>query len=159
MGIYYWHEAFRHPAVERTPVPVRYDPFDLGVAYAYVQDHWVRCISQYYAQFQGYSEKARLLAAAEWRQRQQARTPLRMTAKHLAEFLAKATDHEALLLQRLHDQEARRVLAAIAGSPTPGAAEDGGAVSCPGALAGGGSPEAPLAPIDLTTLPVLEEYR
>jgi len=158
-GIYYWHAAFRHPAVERTPVPVRYDPFDLGVAYAYVQDGWVRCISQYYAQFQGYSEKARLLAAAEWRQRQQGQTPRRMTAKHLAEFLAKATGHEALLLQRLHDQEARRVLAAIAGSPTPRAEEDGGAVSCPGAMAGDGSPEAPLTPIDLTTLPVLEEYR
>jgi putative transposase len=159
-GIYYWHEALRHPAVERRPVPVRYDPFDLGVAYAYVQDRWVRCVSQYYAQFQGYSEKARLLAAAEWRQRQQSQTPRRMTAKHLAEFLAKATEHEALLLQRLHDQEARRVLAAIAGSPPPGGAADDGAISCPGAMAAGScSPETSLAPLDLTTLPVFEEYR
>jgi hypothetical protein len=126
---------------------VRYDPFDLGVAYAYVQDRWVRCISQYYAQFQGYSEKARLLAAAELRQRQQARTPLRVTAKHLAEFLARATGHEALLLQRLHDQEARRVLAAIAGSPTLGDEEGGGSALCPGAKAGGGGPEAPHPPI------------
>jgi len=34
--ISYWHDALRHPEVERTPVPVRYDPFDIGVAYAYV---------------------------------------------------------------------------------------------------------------------------
>ena len=96
---------------------------------------------------------------AELRQRQQTRRPLRITAKHLAEFLAKATGHEALLQQRLHDQEARRVLAAIAGSPTLGDEEGGGAAPCPGAKAGGGGSEAPHPPIDLTTLPIFEEYR
>src|SRR2546430_1690965 len=76
------------------------------------------CIPQYFAQLHGYSEKALLLASAELRQR----TPppaSRITAKHLADFLAKATTHEALLLQRLHDHEARRVLETIAGNPTP----------------------------------------
>ena len=27
---------------------VRYDPFDMGTAYAYVKGQWIRCISQYY---------------------------------------------------------------------------------------------------------------
>jgi len=93
------------------------------------------------------------------RQRQQSRTPVGITAKHLAELLAKATAHEALLVQRLHDQEARRVLAAIAGGSTLGEEAGGGASLCPQAEAGGGSPEAPHPPIDLTTLPVFEEYR
>jgi putative transposase len=39
--LYYWSDAFRHPEVERTKVSIRYDPFDLGVAYAYVQGRWV----------------------------------------------------------------------------------------------------------------------
>jgi putative transposase len=156
--IYYWHDALRHPEVERTPVPVRYDPFDIGVAYAYVQHRWVRCISQYFAQLHGYSEKARLLASAEIRQRA-SHPRSRITAKQLADFLAKATTHEALLLQRLHDQAARRVLETMAGQVTPDAE---GAVCPPPDL-----PEAPRdrrdeaqpARVDIATLPVFEEYR
>jgi putative transposase len=156
--IYYWHDAFRNPEVERTPVPVRYEPFDIGVAYAYVQHRWVQCLSQYFAQLHGHSEKALLLASAELRQRQQ-RPTTRITAKHLADFLAKATAHEVLLLQRVHDHEARRVLAAIAGSHPADAA---GAPRPPRRL-----PEAVLAvgaaastaPVDIATLPVFEEYR
>ena len=87
--IYYWHDAFRNPEVERIQVPVRYDPFDIGVAYAFVQHRWVQCLSQYFAQLHGHSEKALLLASAELRQRQP-RPTTRITAKHLAEFLAKA---------------------------------------------------------------------
>jgi putative transposase len=36
----YWNEVFRHPDVEHTPVPIRYDPFDISVAYAYVRGRW-----------------------------------------------------------------------------------------------------------------------
>jgi putative transposase len=156
--IYYWHDAFRNPEVERTHVPVRYDPFDIGVAYAFVQDRWVQCISQYYAQLHGHSEKALLLASAELRQRQRP-TSMRLTAKHLAEFLAQATAHEALLLQRLHDHEARRVLDAMAGPQTP--VESGTAPPPPRlpAPAPAGAEEMPAAPVDLTTLPVFKEYR
>jgi putative transposase len=156
--IYYWHDAFRNPEVERTPVPVRYDPFDIGVAYAFVQDRWVQCLSQYFAQLHGHSEKALLLASTELRQRQQ-RPTTRVTAKHLADFLAKATAHEALLLQRLHDQEARRVLEAIAGHHP--AVETGGASPprrLPAPVPTGGD-EAPASSVDITTLPVFEEYR
>ncbi len=66
--LYYWSDAFRNPEVERTKVPVRYDPFDVGVAYAYVQGRWVKCISQYYSIFEGRSEKELLLASQEIRQ-------------------------------------------------------------------------------------------
>jgi len=118
----------------------------------------VRCISQYFAQLHGYSEKALLLASAELRQR----TPppaSRITAKHLADFLAKATTHEALLLQRLHDHEARRVLETIAGNPTP---VEEGAVCPPSGLpeeTRDGVDEAQRARVDMATLPVFEEYR
>ena len=95
-GIYYWHEAFRHPEVERTQVAVRYEPFDIGVVYAYVLHQWVRCISQYFAQLQGHSEKELLLASAEIRRSTQETASTRITAKHLADFLAKAIAHEAV---------------------------------------------------------------
>ena len=55
--LFYWNDALRHPEVEQTRVPVRYDPLNIGIAYAYVRGQWVQCISQYYSAFQGHSEK------------------------------------------------------------------------------------------------------
>ena len=43
---------------------VRYDPFDAGAAYAYVERQWVRCCSEYHTVFQGRSQKEILLEAA-----------------------------------------------------------------------------------------------
>ncbi|MEC4813415.1 MAG: TnsA endonuclease N-terminal domain-containing protein [Scytonema sp. PMC 1069.18] len=62
---YYWHQIFRDPQVEKTLVNVRYDPFNAGVAYAYIQGLWVECISEYYPLFRGHSEKEIQLATAE----------------------------------------------------------------------------------------------
>jgi len=45
--LYYWSDAFVDPEAEGTQVPVRYDPFDAGVAYAFVKKRWVRCISEH----------------------------------------------------------------------------------------------------------------
>ncbi|MGA7414286.1 MAG: DDE-type integrase/transposase/recombinase, partial [Bryobacteraceae bacterium] len=38
--LHYWCEAFRDPSVENTKVAVRYDPFDAGTAYAFVNNQW-----------------------------------------------------------------------------------------------------------------------
>ena len=56
--LFYWHEALRHPEVERTRVPIRYDPFNIGVVYAYVHGQWVPCHSQYYAAFVGIRKRS-----------------------------------------------------------------------------------------------------
>jgi putative transposase len=74
----------------------------MGVAYAYVEGRWVRCISQYYGTFVGHTEKEVLLAAQEIRllsKRNALHTNL--NAKRLADFIASAQEHEAILLQRL----------------------------------------------------------
>jgi putative transposase len=106
--IWYWAEVFRQPAVERTHVPVRYDPFDAGIAYAYVQGQWVRCISEHYAQFQGRSEREIHLASAELRKRRQHHAhQSRLTAGHLARFLTSLEAEEVLHDQRRRDAERR----------------------------------------------------
>jgi hypothetical protein len=69
--IYCWSDRFRNPAVEGTCVAVRYDPFDVGAAYAFVERQWVRCYSEHHLIFQGRSEKAILLASHELRRRNQ----------------------------------------------------------------------------------------
>lgn len=108
--LYYWNDAFRNPAVEKTKVPVRYDPFDMGVAYAYLEGRWVKCISQYYSTFVGRTEKEVLLAAEEIRKKDKGNSvSTNISAKRLADFIARAQEHETLLLQRLRDLEAKSV--------------------------------------------------
>jgi hypothetical protein len=98
---------------------VRYDPFDIGTAYAFVQGQWVQCISQYYAEFQGRSEKELKLASSELRKRQQNyNKQSKISAKKLAEFLASVEAQEVLLEQRSHDAEALEVFRVIEGSKT-----------------------------------------
>ena len=36
-SVYYWSDEFRPATIEHTQVPVRYDPFDIGRAYAFAQ--------------------------------------------------------------------------------------------------------------------------
>jgi putative transposase len=161
--LYYWCTDFRSPSVERTQVPVRYDPFDLGTAYAYVKERWVACRSQYYHVFEGHSERELLLATQELRQQaKQTQATASLSAKRLADFLADVQAHETLLLQRLRDVEGRAVLDAIAGGSTSLKGE-ATAISTSSNLSTH-SPlrealEAPLAPVDLTQLSLLEEYR
>jgi putative transposase len=149
--LYYWHDALRHPEVERTRVPVRYDPFDIGTAYAYCRGQWVPCLSQYYHVLHGHSEKE--LALATEILRQQARRnhqAATITALHLADFLADVQAHEQVLLQRLRDLETRAVLHAL-DAGMEGAAE--------AAARGMEDPPPAFAPVDLATLPAFEEYQ
>jgi transposase InsO family protein len=114
--LYYWSDAFRPPTVEYTQVPVRYDPFDIGIAYAFVQGRWVKCLSEHYLQLRGHSERELQLASAELRKRYQNHAgESAITAKRLAEFLASVESHEKVLMQRLHDLEARDVFARMGG--------------------------------------------
>jgi putative transposase len=159
--LYYWSDAFRHPEVERTKVSVRYDPFDLGVAYAYVQGRWVKCISQYYSIFSGRSERELLLASLEIKQQAKlTQTPTTISAKRLADFLSNVTAHEALMLQRLRDLEGQNVLNTL-GQRSSSAPQSQQQTEPP-------SPNlqnfAPIQPnpalvLDLSQIPLFEEYR
>jgi hypothetical protein len=119
--IYYWSSSFQDPAVENQQVPVRYDPFDVGTAYAYIGQRWVECHSEYYAVFHGRSEKELMLASSEIRRRQQCHSRgLAVTAKKLGTFLHSVEADEVLLIQRLRDREAqttRNTPAAVNAAP------------------------------------------
>jgi putative transposase len=112
--IYYWSDAFRNPEVEKTRVDVRYDPFDAGLAYAYVDGRWVRCISEHYAAFKGRSEREIKLASEALRKKNQRHAQqFTLTARRLADFVTSVEAEEVLLEQRLRDASNREVLAMI----------------------------------------------
>jgi putative transposase len=107
-SIYYWSDLFRDPDVERSQVPVRYDPSDAGIAYAFVSNQWVECHSEYFVIFQGHSEREMRMASEELRRRNQQHSRARdITAKTLGEFLQSVETDEAVFAQRLRDQEVR----------------------------------------------------
>lgn len=106
--IYYWCEAFRQ--IEGEVVPVRYDPFDAGVAYAFVRKQWLPCHSDCYGTLRGRSEREIMLATTELRRRHQNHSAgFHVTARRLAEFLQSVEAEELLLMQRLRDGESRAI--------------------------------------------------
>jgi transposase InsO family protein len=108
--VYYWAEAFRDPQIQGIQAEVRYDPFDAGIAYAFVHKQWVRCHSEHYAVLKARSEREIMLATEELRRRyynHSAAFPV--TARHLAEFLDSVEAEEILLSQRLSDLESGAV--------------------------------------------------
>lgn len=113
-GIHYWNSVFRDPEIHKISVEIRYDPFDVGIAYAYVRGQWVKCISEYYTIFKGRSEKEIWLATAELQKRNSNHHKhLKVRAKKLASFLSTAEAEEVLLAQRLRDAQGFEVFTAL----------------------------------------------
>ena len=124
-GHYYQNEVFAARELAGQAVPIRYDPFDIGILYAFVQNQWIPCKSQFYAILSGRSERELAIITAELRKSAQGDEESRgLSAARLAALLSKAEGHQALLLQRMKDQESRPIIDALAGesraaSPVP----------------------------------------
>ncbi len=113
---YYWANIFRNAELGNTSVPVRYDPYDAGQAYAFVKGVWVTCHSEHYLVFRGRTEREIMLASSELRKRQsRGVTVFNASAKKLATFLTSVEAQETLLAQRLRDIETKKVLFGIDG--------------------------------------------
>jgi putative transposase len=107
-NIYYWTDDFDDAALIGTKVPVRYPPYDVGTAYAYVRNRWAECHAECYADLRGHSERELELASKELRKRHkgEAGGPA-ISARRLADLLSGIAVTEAILLQQRHDIEAR----------------------------------------------------
>ncbi len=113
-NIYYWHNLFRNREIEKTQVSVRYDPFNIGIAYAYVKGQWLTCISQHYSSLAGHTEREIIVASVELRKQYKNHSKsFSVTASSLAEFLNQAEQQEVILLQRMRDLEAKEILSTI----------------------------------------------
>jgi transposase InsO family protein len=109
--VYYWAEAFRDPTVESQEISVRYDPFDIGIGYAFVKNRWIECCSEHHLVLKDRSEKEVMLASKEVRRRRQlhSRERFTLTARKLADFLGSAEAEEKCLVQRLRDRESKSI--------------------------------------------------
>jgi len=110
-NIYYWHDWMYRPDIAGQKVAVRYDPFNVGNAYAYLAKEWVRCTSEYFPVLRNRSEQEIQVAREEMvasyrRHGQVVRT---VNARLLADFLERTTDSERLLKQQQRDNVLRHI--------------------------------------------------
>jgi len=148
-GLRYYHPLMRSSREAGKQVEVRYEPFNMGVAYAFVDGQWLTCTADAFLQVQGRSERAWELVLDEWREQQRAHGRKRTTIDStlLGTFLEEVLQEEPLLRQQHYDLEETALREAILGKPNM--------VSLPlGATDSEVDEE-----IDLTTIPTLEEYR
>jgi putative transposase len=103
--IYYWNDLMYRPDILGTQVPVRYDPFNVGIAYAYLDKTWVRCTSEHYPTFHNRTEQELQIAREELvaSYRERGREIRTLNAKLLADFLERTTTSERLLRQQQCD--------------------------------------------------------
>jgi putative transposase len=151
-GLHYWHERMRMGVGVGQKVPVRYEPYDMGVVYAFLEGQWLECIADVFPLVHGRSEREWRLLLEEWRaqRRQQGQQRLTLDASRLAAFLEEVAAEERLLAQRQRDLEERALRDTVLGPSRPrsvpalvppcDADEDDGA-------------------LDFTTIPRYEEYR
>ena len=153
-GLHYWHERMRAPTVMGQRVPVRYEPYDMGVVYAFVDGQWLTCIADAFALVHGRSEREWHLILEEWRaqRRHHGQQRLAVNGPLLAQFLEAVAAEEQILLQRQRDLEEQGLRDALLGpsplGPSPALAQppDTDADATGDAL-------------DLATIPQYEEYR
>ena len=107
----YWSEEFRDPLLEGKQVYVRYDPWHVGVAWAYVHNHWVTCHSEKYAELLDRTEKEVQIASRLLREqiRRYSRGRTTITATVLAEFLSDIHQDEQIMMQRHKDRESQGI--------------------------------------------------
>lgn len=105
----YWSEVFRNPTLEGREVPVRYDPWNAAIAWAYADGQWVVCHSLHHGTLEGRSEKELKIASDLLRDQMRAygQARLSITANKLAAFVEQTKQHESLLMQRARDIESR----------------------------------------------------
>ncbi len=148
--LHYWHPAMRAPQVAGSTVPVRYEPFDMGVVYAFIQGQWLACVADQYAQVHGRSEREWELILDEWRAQQRAHGKHRMSvnSRLLGAFLEEVAAEEHILLQRQRDLEGQPLRETLL-------------VSSPAAMPLLLPATAPAEgeALDLATIPQYEEYR
>lgn len=113
--IHYWSNFFNDPELEGRQLPIRYDPFNAGIAYAFVRNQWVECKSERYSLFEGRSEREIMLATEELRRKHQQHSGKRfgVNAATLAKFLVSVEVSESVLEQRAMDRELHAAMSGI----------------------------------------------
>jgi hypothetical protein len=117
--IHYWCDEFKSRRWWGRQVPVRYDPFNIDVAYAYLDHSWVRCRSKYSYLLRYRTEKEVQVATEVTRDQRRQGQRAYNSEQQLGEFLRSAADIEAVMTERWRALENAQIHAAINGDVSP----------------------------------------
>lgn len=93
--LYYWNDEFKSIHFKKMKIKVRFDPFNIGIAYAYVNKRWVKCISQYYSTFSNITQKELKYITAEMKKSKENHSKsYTITAQRIANFINKLEDDD-----------------------------------------------------------------
>ena len=114
-GLQYWNERMHAADIAGHSAPVRFEPYDMGVIYAFIDGQWLECTADNYAQVHGRSEKEWDLILEEWREHQRQHSQKRQTLNGplLAQFLQQVEQEEKIALQHQRDYEEQALRHAI----------------------------------------------
>jgi putative transposase len=119
----YWCKEFAPSRLHGEMVPVRFDPDNIAIAYAFVDGEWRQCISRNAYVFLQSSVSSVKAAAKELLQRNSKHAKGRqVTARQVAEFMKDIAEREDILLDGARQRASMAVLNVLAGkgeSPTP----------------------------------------
>jgi len=112
--IFYFCNEFRNPDLHGTKAEVRYDPWNMGIAYAFANGAWHECLSDYYQVLQGKTEKEMKIAASEMRKtKKDSDRRLEFSAGSYVKFKQSTKASENLLKQSMKDKELGKVHSSI----------------------------------------------
>jgi putative transposase len=113
----YWNDILRNPKFVGQNVKVRYDPFDISVAYAYLDKQWVKLDSDYKEVFRGMSEKVRKILSAEIRRRNKLNGINKdITLNDYVDFMETNDGRELIEQQKRKDRASKAIIQAIDGN-------------------------------------------
>ena len=124
--IRYFHEQLLDPELLGQNLPVRYDPWDAGVAWVYAHKMWIECHSEHYAELQGKSKKLIDIIVDRIHERNKLYPLARLTvnAATIAQFLKELHRDEEVLQQMQHDREAKQVRDRLSNPVSPSPAQE-----------------------------------
>ncbi len=109
-NIRYWSDAFRDPRIENHKVEVRYDPMDVGIAYAYIRGQWIECHSEFYAELKGRTYSEIKLSSELIRKKAADSNKLHeVSIRQIAENTRLNEVEEQLTIKRMKDAELKRI--------------------------------------------------
>ncbi len=112
--LYYWNASFVQPDVEGSQVPIRYDPYDAGTVWCFVNKTWLQCQSEFFTTFQGRTEREIRYATTELKKRLKTSAgESSLTARRLASFIKTLELTEDFLLFKLREAANRYIINVI----------------------------------------------
>ena len=109
--IYYWNDEFKSIHNSKMKVKVRFDPFNIGIAYAYVNKRWIKCISEYYSVLVNLTQKELKYITSEIRRSKQNHSKnYVITAQKIASFINSLENNETYSLIKARGDDTKKVI-------------------------------------------------